>query len=44
LEDIPHEHVDSAPHTLSAGPDHHASGSGSVPRPASLEPRRRTVA
>jgi Neurotransmitter-gated ion-channel ligand binding domain/Neurotransmitter-gated ion-channel transmembrane region len=44
LEDIPHEHVGSSQPSLSAGSDHHASGSGSVPRPASLEPRRRTVA
>ncbi|HEY1786442.1 MAG TPA: hypothetical protein VGG30_12860 [Pirellulales bacterium] len=44
LEDVPHGEGGSSPHAVSAVSDQHASGSGAVPRPASLEPRRRTVA
>ncbi|HEX4147066.1 MAG TPA: hypothetical protein VHY91_26445 [Pirellulales bacterium] len=48
LEDVPHEEAGSPQHGHASISEHHAaavsSGSGAVPRPASLEPRRRTVA
>ena len=44
LEDVPHEEGSSSQHSVSISSEHQASGSGAVPRPAALEPRRRTVA
>jgi hypothetical protein len=44
LEEISHGEGVSMQHMVTASADRPANGSGAVPRPASIEPRRRTVA